>query len=92
MSQHLPFLALPAEINFSTPSEKTFYAKAELTLTDKAGKTKTMHPSPLVFYATVLKNAANPQAAQAFVTFLNSPAGQKILAQYGYDPGKGKNI
>jgi molybdate/tungstate transport system substrate-binding protein len=92
ISQHLPFIALPAEINFSTPAlAKPWYSKATLTLTAK-GVTKTVHPSPLVFYATVLKNAPNPQAAAAFVQFLNSPAGQKILIEYGYNPGMGKNI
>jgi len=91
-SQHLPFIALPAEINFSSPAlAKTWYAKASLTVTEK-GKTEVKHPSPLVFYATALKNAANPEAAQAFVTFLSSQQGQKILQQYGYDAGKGNNI
>jgi molybdate/tungstate transport system substrate-binding protein len=88
LSQHLPYLSLPPEINMSTPSfAKTWYSKASLTL-----KGKTTHPSPLVFYAAVMKNAPNPKAAQAFVNFLNSPAGQQIFAKYGYNPGKGKNI
>jgi molybdate/tungstate transport system substrate-binding protein len=91
LSQHLPFITLPPQINFGSPAYKEQYHQASLTLTVK-GVTKTSHPSALVFYATVLKNAANPQAAAAFVAFLNSPAGQKILAQYGYDPGKGKSI
>jgi molybdate/tungstate transport system substrate-binding protein len=93
ISQHnLPFITLPDEINFSTPAfDKTWYSKAALSLQVK-GTVKTMHPSPLVFYASVMKNAANPAAAQAFVTFLNSPQGQKIFAQYGYNPPKGKNI
>jgi molybdate/tungstate transport system substrate-binding protein len=92
ISQHLPFITLPPEINFSTPSlANEWYSTASLTLSVK-GQSKTMHPSPLVFYATVMKNAANPQAAQSFVTFLNSPQGQKIFEQYGYDPGRGKKI
>jgi len=92
ISQHLPFIALPPEINFSTPAfAKDWYRKASLTLTEN-GKTKTTHPSPLVFYAAILKNAANPRGAQAFVTFLNSPQGQSILEQYGYDPGKGPSL
>jgi molybdate/tungstate transport system substrate-binding protein len=92
ISQHLPFFALPPEINFSNPAlAARWYSKASLTLSAN-GQTKTTHPSPLVFYATVLKNSANPQAAQAFVTFLNSPHGQEILAHYGYNPGVGKNI
>jgi molybdate/tungstate transport system substrate-binding protein len=89
ISQHLPFIPLPAAINFSNPAlARSSYDKASLTLTIK-GVTKTLHPSPLVFYAAVLKNAANPQAATEFVKFLNGPQGQSILAQYGYNPGKG---
>jgi molybdate/tungstate transport system substrate-binding protein len=91
VSQHLPFITLAPQINFSSPAFKAYYKQASLTLTVK-GVTKTTHPSALVFYATVLKNAPNPQAAAAFVTFLNSPAGQKILQEYGYGHGFGKPI
>ena len=92
ISQHMPFITLPDEINFSNPAfDKTWYSKASLSLPVK-GVAKTMHPSPLVYYASVMKNAKNPKAAQAFVNFLNSPQGQKIFAQYGYNPGKGGNI
>lgn len=92
ISQHLPFISLPAQINMSDPALKTsWYTHAALTLTVK-GAAKTLHPSPLVFYATVLKNAPHPQAASAFAAFLNSAQGQKIFAQYGYGPGKGKPI
>jgi molybdate/tungstate transport system substrate-binding protein len=88
ISQRLPFIVLPPEINFGNPAlAKDWYNQAELTL-----KGKTTHPSPLVFYAAVLKNAANPRAAQAFVDFLYSPRGQEILEQYGYNPGKGKSL
>ena len=92
ISQHLPYIALPPQINFSDPAyAQSWYAKAGLTLTEK-GKRITRHPNPLVFYAMVLKQAADPAAARAFVRFLASPAGQKIFRQYGYDPGKGPTI
>jgi molybdate/tungstate transport system substrate-binding protein len=88
ISQHLPFVALPAQINFSNPAmAKDWYSKASLSV-----KGKVMHPGPLVFYAAVLKNAADPQDAAKFVAFLNSPAGQALFEQYGYNPGKGKKI
>ncbi len=90
ISQHLPFIALPAQVNFSDPAyAKNWYTQAALTL---PGQTKTLHPSPLVYYATVLKNAKNPEAAKNFVNFLNSPEGQKLFATYGYNPGKGPSI
>ncbi len=92
LSQKLPFIALPAEINFGDPAlAKTWYAKAALTLTVK-GVTKTVHPGLLVFYAAVLKNAPNPQAAQAFLAFLTGADGQAVFAKYGYGPAKGAAI
>jgi molybdate/tungstate transport system substrate-binding protein len=91
-SQKLPYISLPAEINFSTPAlSKDWYSKASLTLTQK-GVTKTVHPGLLVFYAAALKNAANPAAAAAFLTFLTSKQAAGIFAEYGYGPPKGKNI
>jgi molybdate/tungstate transport system substrate-binding protein len=92
ISQHLPFITLPAEINFSNPAyQKDWYSQAKLTLS-MAGTTKTVHPSPLVYYATVLKNAKHPQAAEAYVKFLTSPQGQALFAKYGYDVAKGPSI
>jgi molybdate/tungstate transport system substrate-binding protein len=92
ISQKLPYITLPPEINFSDPSKaKTWYAKASLTVTAK-GVTKTIHPGLLVFYATVLANAPNPEAAQGFVDFLTSKTGQQIFAEYGYGPARGPKI
>ncbi|MDE8346946.1 MAG: extracellular solute-binding protein [Acidocella sp.] len=91
-SQHLPFIVLPPEINLGSPAmAASWYKQASLTTTT-GGTTKITHPSPLVFYATALKNAPNPAAARAFVAFLNSKAGQKIFAQYGYAPGQGPGV
>jgi len=87
LSQKLPYIALPPEINFSSPAYKEDYEKATLTL-----KGKPAHPSPLVFYAAALKNAANPAGAAAFVDFLTSADGQAIFAKYGYNPPKGKPV
>jgi molybdate/tungstate transport system substrate-binding protein len=91
ISQKLPYLTLPAAVNFSDPKLAKTYAKASLTLTTK-GVTKTVHPGLLVFYATALNNAPNPEAAAAFVKFLQSPQGQEILLRAGYNPGKGPKI
>ncbi len=84
ISQKLPFLPLPQEVDFSKPSlASTWYAKASLHVSSTG---KTTHPSPLVFYAAALSNAANPTGAAAFIAFLQSPEGQKIFAKYGYGP------
>lgn len=92
ISQKLPYITLPAEINFSDPGKaKDWYSKAALTVTAK-GVTKTIHPGLLVFYAAALANAPNPTAAQGFVDFLASPTGQAIFAEYGYGPATGPKI
>jgi molybdate/tungstate transport system substrate-binding protein len=88
ISQKLPYLKLPAEINFGTPSlAKDWYGKATLTL-----KGKPAHPGPLVFYAAILANAPNPGAAADFVAYLASAPGQALFSKYGYNPGKGAAI
>ena len=92
VSQNLPFLKLPPEINFSNPAlTKPWYSLASLT-TSRDGVTKTLHPGPLVFYASVLANAANTEAAAAFVAFLQSAEGQALFKKYGYNPGQGPAI
>jgi molybdate/tungstate transport system substrate-binding protein len=93
VSQKLPYIELPAAVNLSDPAlAKSVYAKASLTLTGKDGKPKTVHPSPLIFYAMALKAAANPQGAAKYVAFLAGPDGQAIFARYGYGPGQGSAI
>ncbi len=92
ISQKLPYVKLPAEINCSDPAmAKDWYSLASLTVT-KDKVSKTVHPSPLVFYASALANAANPTEAAAFVAFLQSADGQAIFKKFGYGPGKGKPI
>ncbi len=86
-SQKLPFIELPDAVNISNPALKATYAKASLEV-----KGKTIHPSPLVFYAMALKGAADPKAAADYVAFLAGPDGQSIFKRYGYAPGKGPSI
>ncbi|HEU0196294.1 MAG TPA: extracellular solute-binding protein, partial [Nevskiaceae bacterium] len=85
VSRHLPFIALPAEINLGNPAmQAKWYARAGFKLRTGTGKTIDVKVQPLVFYAAVLKGAAHPALARQFVAFLESAAGQKLLAQYGY--------
>jgi molybdate/tungstate transport system substrate-binding protein len=77
---HLPYVALPAEINLggSVPSA---YAGASLTINGKG-----YHPEPLVYYAAALKNAPNPAVAARFVEWLRGNSAQEILGRFQYDP------
>lgn len=90
VSHHLPYIRLPAEINLGDPAMAAkWYARAGFTLPDAGGERRKVTAEPLVFYAGVLKNAAHPQLAARFIEFLRSPAGQKLLAEYGYGKASG---
>lgn len=77
----LPFVHLPDEINLSDSRRQADYAQASLTL---AGK--TYHPEPLVYYTAVVKGAAHPAEAAAFVKWLGGDEAQAMFRQYSYDP------
>lgn len=90
-SLHLPFIALPSQIDLGDPAYARSYERATIRSTVH-GKAETLHPQPLVFYAAVLKGAANRKAARAFVAFVLSPGGQHILRAFGYDPPLGSPL
>jgi molybdate/tungstate transport system substrate-binding protein len=84
----LPRLSLPPEINLGSASMEKEYQQAGVTLNGK-----THRPSPLVFYAAVLKDAPQPTLAARFVAWLRGPEARQILARYHYDdPGDAKPL
>lgn len=92
-SAKLPFLTLPDEINLSNPAlAAEWYDKVSFKLPGKDGKEEVATPQPMVFYAAVLKNAPNPQAASAFLAFMATPEGLKLFESAGYGPPKGGNL
>ena len=92
-SHHMTYVKLPDEVNLSDPTKgPTWYSKVSFMLQGAKGPAKMIKASPLVFYAAALKNAANPKAAQDFVSFLTSAKGQKILTAQGYGPPKGATL
>ena len=54
----LPFFSLPPEINLGSASMEKEYQQASVALNGKAH-----HPSPLVFYAAVIKDGPQPELA-----------------------------
>jgi molybdate/tungstate transport system substrate-binding protein len=84
----LPFLSLPKEISLGAASMEDTYKKVTVTLNGK-----TLHPAPLVFYATALKDAPQPELASRFLTWLQGPEADQILSRYHYDkPGDSKPL
>jgi molybdate/tungstate transport system substrate-binding protein len=79
----LPFLSLPDAINLGSASMEHEYQQASVTLNGR-----THRPSPLVFYAAVLKDAPQPKLAERFVAWLQGSEAREILSRYHYDgPG-----
>ena len=78
---HLPYIALPKEVNLSGLDVRKEYPDLTLTV-----GSKTYSPEPLVFYAAVLKEAPNAQGAAAFAKWLKGDESQAILRSHDYDP------
>lgn len=93
-SAHLPYVALPDEVNLSNPAmAKRWYDTVSFTIKDSHGKDQLLHTQPLVFYAAILKNAPNGvEQGSKFVKFMQSNEGQKLLGEYGYAAPKGESL
>ncbi len=78
---NLPFVTLPGEVNLSGQNVHTDHPEIALS----AGG-KTYNPEPLIYYASVLKDAPNPKGAAAFVEWLKGAEAQAIFRRYNYDP------
>ncbi len=90
LSHHLPYIKLPAEVNLGDPAMvRDWYDKAHFNITMPDGKTSEVSTQPLVFYAAVLRNAANPGAGAQFVRLMQDPQGQALFKQFGYSRPKG---
>lgn len=76
---HLPYIDLPADINLSGEKVHAEHPDVSLSIGNK-----TFYPEPLVYYAAVLKGAANPQAALAFTKWLLGHEAQAIFHSYKY--------
>lgn len=78
---HLPYVALPAEINLSGQKVQADHADIALSVGGK-----TFHPEPLIYYVSVLKDASNPKGAAAFAEWLQGSEAQAIFRHFQYDP------
>jgi molybdate/tungstate transport system substrate-binding protein len=84
----LPFLSLPEKINLGSASMQQEYQHASVTLNGK-----THRPSPLIFYAAVLKDAPHSKLAGRFVAWMQGPDARQILSRFHYDdPGDAKPL
>jgi molybdate/tungstate transport system substrate-binding protein len=78
---NLPYITLPQDINLSGQNVHAEHPDVSLSIDGK-----TYYPEPLVYYAAVLKNAANPAGAAAFLEWLQSDDTQALFRRYQFDP------
>lgn len=85
LQHHLKYLVLPDEVNLKNPSLASHYAKVKVEINgSKPGQKQVMTGEPMIYGITILKNAPNNAAAEAFVAFmLSANQGMKILKEAG---------
>jgi molybdate/tungstate transport system substrate-binding protein len=80
---------LPPEINLNDPSQAATYAEARVVLpgSNRAAKDSVeFRGEPIVYAFTIPRGAPHPEIAEAFVRFLFSQDGQRILVEAGLQP------
>ncbi len=85
-SAGLKWVPLPPEVDLSDPAQATRYALAQVRLPGPrlAGDSVEFRGEPIVYALTVPLEAPHPALARAFVEFVRSPDGQRILDQAGF--------
>lgn len=87
--QHdLQYVTLPDRINLGNPEYADFYSTASIDIAgDAPGETRTMTGAPIAYGITLLDQAPNSEAAQAFLELLLSPdGGLAVLEELGQPP------
>ena len=83
--QHgLNYMILPEEVNLSQPTLAQTYAQAKVEVSGaKPGATLTRIGAPIVYGITIPTEAKDSALAQAFVRFVLSPQGKKVMSSNG---------
>ncbi len=82
MQHHLNWLKLPDEIDLGSAKLAKTYAQAQVQISGKQrGSIQTITGMPMLFSATMLKDAQNPPMALEFLQILFGPEGQKIMEE-----------
>jgi len=80
LESHLKYIALPAQINLSSPALAADYAKVSI----HAGSLGTLTAKPIIYGLTIPASAPDAVLGQKFVTFVLGPAGQAIMRGNGF--------
>lgn len=82
-------VALPPEINLGDPALAESYAQAVVTVPGPSrakGDTVQFRGEPIVYALSIPRHAPHPEVAEAFLRFVFSQEGQRILAEAGLTP------
>lgn len=77
-------MTLPEEINLGSPERAEEYAAASYQCADGA----VYRGAPIAYTATPLRAAPHPEAAEAFLKFLQSDAAAEAAARHGLKPAR----
>lgn len=80
----LPFVTLPPEIDLGDPARGREYARASVRIARRTD-TVTYAGAPIVYAASVPRDAPNRPAGLRFLRYLLSPAGQAVLRAHAVD-------
>ncbi len=85
VQHHLPYLALPSQVNLGNPNYEEFYKQASVTIRGLApGDSLTITGEPMVYGITIPKNAPNKELAKKFLDFFtHKDKGLKIIESMG---------
>jgi molybdate/tungstate transport system substrate-binding protein len=88
LQHQLRYLSLDEHINLSDPANESFYRLASVKVTGEKPGTYMNREGRFVAYGiTLLKDAPNPDAAEAFLEYLLDPqGGQRVLTRFGQPP------
>jgi molybdate/tungstate transport system substrate-binding protein len=81
---HLRFVTLPSEIDLGDPSRASEYARASVRVARRTDTT-THAGAPIVYAASVPRDAPHPSSGMRFLRYLLSPAGQAVLRAHAVD-------
>ena len=83
VQHHMESIDLPPQINLSDPKYAADYAEAQAHTANGV-----LTGRPIVYAMTIPTGAPHPRLAQQFVAYVLGPAGQKVIAEYGFIPMK----
>lgn len=87
MQHDLEYVSLPEAINLSSKEFAEQYGEAEVELSGKEpGETILRRAKPIIYGATIPKNAPRPDLAVAFLDFMFGVEGKQILEEEGQPP------